>query len=148
MKKGLLHSALSLVGLKPEAASSRHKTVTAKRAAGDAAENLAAKHLQACGLKIITRNYFTRAGEVDLIASEGEILIFVEVRMRREGKRSGQFGGALASVTPIKQRRLQLAAQAYLAQYSTPPTCRFDVVLIDAQNNVEWLKNAFDSHDN
>ncbi|MFI4953220.1 MAG: YraN family protein, partial [Burkholderiales bacterium] len=76
---------------------------------GAAAEALAAEFLQARGLAIIERNYRCRGGEIDLIARDGETLIFVEVRLRS----SAAFGGAAASITAAKRKRLTFAAAHY-----------------------------------
>ena len=118
------------------------------KAIGDAGEALALKHLQRAGLVLVERNYrvargpSARGGEVDLILRERDgTLVFVEVRARS----SAGFGGAAASVTPTKQRRLVFAAQHFLRRYgSALPACRFDVVAIDA-DRVQWLRGAFDT---
>ena len=111
---------------------------------GRAAEDLAAAHLTGQGLQIVARNYRVACGEIDLIARHGAELVFVEVRSRR----SAAFGSAAESVTPAKRRRLLLAAQHYLTTLGqrTPPPCRFDVVSITGQLDVqhlEWLRDAF-----
>ena len=113
---------------------------------GDEAETRALSHLQQQGLRLVERNYRVaagpnaRGGEVDLILRERDgTLVFVEVRARA----SGDFGGAAASVTAAKQRRLAFAAQHYLLRMATPPPCRFDVVAIDGKR-IEWLRAAFD----
>ncbi len=67
-------------------------------------------------------------------------LVFVEVRLRC----SERFGGALASVTAVKQRRLIWAARHYLRRFPTPPPCRFDVVGV-GPNGVVWIQAAFDA---
>jgi putative endonuclease len=114
-----------------------HRT-PAQRAGGDA-EDRAATYLASHGLQIVARNYRTRLGEIDLVARDGDILVFVEVRMRSDGG----FGGALESITPRKQRRIAAAAGLYLARTSRPPPCRFDVLAVDA-GEIRWLKGAFD----
>ncbi|MBI1991560.1 MAG: YraN family protein [Betaproteobacteria bacterium] len=107
---------------------------------GRHAENLAALFLQQQGLKLVARNYRCRFGEIDLIAREGNTLVFVEVRMRA----SDQFGGAAASITAGKRRKLLRTARHYLAGATRAPPCRFDALLVSgADNSVEWLKNAF-----
>ena len=106
---------------------------------GAAAEALAARHLERHGFTIIARNVRCRGGEVDLIADDGRSLVFAEVRLRKNGR----FGGAAASITTAKRRRLVLAAQHYLATVGTPDVdCRFDCVLIEGAQ-IEWIKNAF-----
>ena len=107
---------------------------------GRHAEDLAALFLQQQGLKLIVRNSRCRFGEIDLIAREGRTLVFVEVRMRA----SDQFGGAAASITAGKRRKLLRTARHYLAGATCTPACRFDALLVNgADNSVEWLKNAF-----
>ena len=107
---------------------------------GRHAENLAALFLQQQGLKLIARNYRCRFGEIDLIAREGKILVFVEVRMRA----SDRFGGAAASITAGKRRKLLRTARHYLAGAAHTPACRFDALLVNgADNSVQWLQNAF-----
>jgi putative endonuclease len=109
---------------------------TAQQALGRAAEDAALAHLCAHGLALVERNFLCRGGEIDLIMQDGPQLVFVEVRRRA----SRAFGGAAASVTPAKQRRLLLAAQVYLLRYRTLPPCRFDLVAFDAQQ-LTWLRN-------
>lgn len=110
---------------------------TEKQIRGQAAEDRALAHLMRHGLTLIERNFLCRGGEIDLVMQQQETLVFVEVR-QRSGK---SFGGAAASVTPAKQRRMILAAQTYLQRHRTPPPCRFDVVAIDGET-LEWLANV------
>ena len=107
---------------------------------GAAAEGLAARFLAARGLTIVQRNYRCRGGEIDLIARDGETLVFVEVRLRR----NRAFGTAAESITAAKRRRLRLAARHYLARLGREPPCRFDAVLLDAlaTENIEWLRGV------
>lgn len=106
---------------------------------GVAAEELAARYLAAQGLRVIARNYRCRFGEIDLIAKDGEALVFVEVRLRR----SGRFGGALASITHAKQKKLIATARCYLSGLRSEPSCRFDAILLDAldEKRIEWLRD-------
>ena len=117
------------------------------KSVGDAGETLALAHLERQGLTLVQRNYRVaagpnaRGGEVDLILRERDgTLVFVEVRARR----SAAFGGAAASVTASKHRRLVFAAQHFLRRYGALPPCRFDVVAIDG-DSVQWLRGAFDT---
>ena len=117
------------------------------KARGDAAEARALAWLRARGLVLEQRNYrlargpAARGGEIDLVMrSPDGTLVFVEVRQRSG---SGH-GGAAASVTSVKQRRLVHAAQHYLLQFASPPPCRFDVLAIDGEH-IEWLQAAFDA---
>ena len=107
---------------------------------GARAEDLAAGHLVRHGLAILERNFRTRQGEIDLVARDGDTLVFVEVRMRSRS----EFGGAAGSVTAAKQARWVAAAQGYLARIGREPACRFDVVLLDAldPSRVEWLQDV------
>jgi putative endonuclease len=112
--------------------------------AGDAAEALALQHLQRFGLVLLERNYRTPGrggGEIDLImrAPDGTC-VFVEVRQRQ----TASHGGAAASVSALKQRRIVFAARHYLMRLSRLPSCRFDVVAVQA-GVVEWLQGAFDA---
>ncbi|HTP47327.1 MAG TPA: YraN family protein [Casimicrobiaceae bacterium] len=106
---------------------------------GAAAEALAASFLQARGLEIVARNYRCRGGEIDLVARDGSTLVFVEVRLRR----GSAFGGAAASITAAKRRRLTHAARHYLGRLGREPPCRFDAILLDnlASARIEWLRD-------
>jgi len=106
---------------------------------GAAAEARAADYLQRQGLRILERNWRCRRGEIDLIARDGNTLVFVEVRARA----SRAFGGAAASITAAKQARIIAAAEQYLLGVRPTPPCRFDAVCIDG-SQLEWLKNCFD----
>lgn len=106
---------------------------------GSEAEEQAARHLERHGLKILARNYRCRGGEIDLVCRDGATLVFVEVRLRT----NAGYGGAAASITPAKQRRLTLAANHYLAGKPLP-ACRFDAVLLDGEN-LDWIRNAFET---
>jgi len=107
---------------------------------GARAESVAASYLQQHGLKLVESNYRSRFGEIDLILRDGETLVFAEVRQRS----SNNFGGAAASIDARKQQRLILTAQHYLASLPRIPPCRFDALLLDAAENIEWVKNAFE----
>ena len=111
---------------------------------GQTAENLAARFLEKHGLTVLTRNYRCRGGEIDLVCRTGKTLVFAEVRFRR----NPDFGGAGASVTLTKQRRIILAAQHYLlANARHNCDCRFDCLLLNGmdENNIDWIPNAFSS---
>jgi putative endonuclease len=107
---------------------------------GAAAEVLAEKFLIKRGLRIMARNFRVKGGEIDLICADGNTTVFVEVRLR-EG--SG-FGGAAASITAHKQRRLILAARHWLVKHGEC-ACRFDCVLLGGLDpaKIEWLRGAF-----
>jgi putative endonuclease len=133
----------------PQAGASPGQVTTKSR--GDAAEAAARAYLAGAGLVLIETNYRTPGrggGEIDLVmrAPDGT-LVFVEVRQRA----SASHGGAGASISAVKQKRIIFAARHYLMRFGSPPPCRFDVVLVDGpQNNgaapaMEWLKGAFDA---
>lgn len=119
----------------------KRKSSTAKQITGDQAEVLAKKHLQKQGLQFIHQNFHCKMGEIDLIMQDGDNLVFVEVRFRH----SPQHGSAIETVDFRKQQKLRRAAEAYLQlTYSNnPPPCRFDVVGLNSQQTIEWIKNAF-----
>jgi putative endonuclease len=123
-------------------------TRTDRQLAGTAAEQAACEHLSAAGCQLLARNVGFRVGELDLVMREGQTVVFVEVRMRRDNR----FGGALASVDAGKRRKVARAAQAWLAAHPrlAQSPCRFDVVSVT--NGVdgphcEWLRAAFTMDD-
>ncbi len=94
---------------------------------GAAAEARAARYLVRHGYELVERNYRCRTGELDIIAREGDVLAFVEVRSRA----SARYGHALAAISPAKQRQVARVAAFYLA-FRRPQLarCRFDVVAL------------------
>lgn len=108
---------------------------------GREAETRAARHLERGGLRVVERNFRVRGGEIDLICHDGKTLVFVEVRQRSRS----DFGGAAASITAGKRRRIVLAARHYLSG-KADCDCRFDCVLIDGER-LEWMRNAFAADD-
>lgn len=111
------------------------------RLQGEQYELLANNYLVTAGCKIIENNYQARCGEIDIIAIDEQTLIFVEVKYRS----SLQFGGASSAVTKTKQKKIIKTAQYYLVTHKKydKMECRFDVLGIDGQLNIEWLKHAF-----
>ncbi|WP_423678947.1 YraN family protein [Undibacterium sp. WLHG33] len=110
---------------------------TSRRRAGDDGEMQALRYLEQAGLHLIQKNFLCKGGEIDLIMRDGSSVVFIEVRTRT----SMQFGGALASVTPAKQKKMWHAAEVFLLQHGGQPACRFDVVAIDA-GKIHWLQNV------
>ena len=105
-------------------------------------EALAALLLRCKGYRIAARNWRCALGEVDIIAWQGETLVFVEVKARRDRA----LGAPEEAVTPAKRQRLVRLAQAYLASRGgTCPPCRFDVVAVEGRvlPRVRHLRNAF-----
>lgn len=99
---------------------------------GAQGESIAAAHLEASGMRIIERNFHTRYGEVDLIAEDGDVMVFVEVKTRR----TLAYGSPEESVTPKKRERLVLTAETYLQEHGMEQRdWRVDVVGIVLQAN-------------
>lgn len=107
---------------------------------GAHAEQLALEHLQAHGLQVLERNYRVRGGEIDLIAKDGEVIVFIEVKERN----SSRYGTALEAVTPRKAELIRRAALQYIVTTFQRDDlfCRFDVIAVDA-GMLEWHQNAF-----
>jgi putative endonuclease len=114
--------------------------LSGKQRQGQLWEQKARDYLQEQGLRLVEANYRCKGGEIDLIMRHGDELVFVEVRQRA----SSSHGGAAASITPAKVRRMVRAAQTYLLRFAHVPACRFDVVAIDGER-MEWLRNAIQS---
>jgi putative endonuclease len=113
---------------------------TLKREIGDKAEQQAEKFLCQQGYRLRQRNFLCKHGEVDLLmqSPEGDI-VFVEVRYRKDN----DFGGAVQSITPSKQKKLRRTAQFYLQQHKLSDVpCRFDVIAITGQST-QWIQDAF-----
>ncbi|WP_174872885.1 YraN family protein [Vogesella oryzae] len=107
------------------------------RERGNQFEQLAASYLQQQGLQLLGSNWQCRFGEIDLIMQDGASLVFVEVRARADSR----FGGAAASISAAKCRKLTAAANLYLSQHRLDMPCRFDAVLFDGTAPAQWLKN-------
>ncbi len=110
---------------------------------GREAESLAKAMLTRAGYSIVEANKRTAGGELDLIAWDGDILVFVEVKAR--GRQD--YGSPEEAVDLRKQKRLAQAAAAYLAEMGQPqPPCRFDVVAVEYGSGpprMRHLKDAF-----
>ncbi len=121
----------------PAAHGNHHLTTTDR---GREAEDRAARYLELRGLRVVDRNFRVKGGEIDLICRDGRTLVFVEVRLRRRN----DFGGAAASITWHKQRRIILAARIYLMRHPGVAG-RFDCVLLSGPDaeRIEWLRDAF-----
>lgn len=99
-----------------------------RTASGRAAEDAAAAHLKGMGVSVIERNWRCKTGELDLIAKEGDVLVFVEVRSRTAPSR---YGTAVEAVTPRKCRQVRETAGVYMKMagaYGSP--VRFDVIAV------------------
>lgn len=112
-----------------------------RRETGRAAEEAAALHLLDLGYAILERNWRCRSGEIDLIAQDGDALVFVEVRSRRNPYR---FGTAVEAVTPRKTAQVRSVAQVYLAMKPVrtgPIRCDVVAVTFDGLGEVAELKH-------
>ena len=111
---------------------------------GKAAESLACEFLQQHGLKLVTRNYQSRYGELDLIMQDHNHVVFVEVRFRR----NNHYGSGAESVTASKQDKIIKTALYYLQQHpkQAKHPLRFDVIslsIADGHTDIKWIKDAF-----
>lgn len=101
--------------------------MTARRALGEFGERVAAHHLEAAGLRVVARNVRVPGGEIDLLAEDGDELVFVEVRARRAAD-----GGAAESITAPKRRQMWRCAATYCEQHAIPlERARLDAICID-----------------
>lgn len=115
-----------------------------RQALGKAGEDLACQELQRRGYAILARRYRRRGGELDIIARDGQTLVFVEVKAR-EGL---EFGSGGEAVTALKRRRMARVGEDYMMRHRLHGcACRFDVVSIEFQTDgpvIEIYQNAFD----
>lgn len=111
------------------------------RKTGTRYETMAAEYLEKHGYQILERNFRCKSGEIDLIARDGQYLVFVEVKYRK----STSHGSAAAAVFTKKQQNISRVAAFYLLKNHLPEytSCRFDVATIDG-NEIHIYKNAFD----
>ena len=100
---------------------------------GKHAESLAAEYAETLGLKVLTRNYRRRNGEIDIIAVDGETIVFIEVRSHS----SDAFGSPAESITKSKIRKLVAAAEEYIAENNCAESpCRFDCIEVLFKNGL------------
>lgn len=111
------------------------------RNTGSCYERKAADYLKKQGLFILKYNYRCRLGEIDLIARDGEYIVFVEVKYRK----NNSSGAAMDAVNPAKQKTICKVARYFLAveYHNVDLPCRFDVAGIDG-DKIHWVKNAFE----
>jgi putative endonuclease len=119
--------------------------MTTRQQRGQNAEALAARFLGERGFTILTTNWHCRYGELDIIAQEGETIVFVEVRARSTGGTSAAF----ASIGPRKQARLAAAVQLYLAEHHLEDAAwRIDAIAVGLRGGaapvIEHVENALD----
>lgn len=123
----------------PPARTTAHAARTYAR--GLQAEDKAAERLVALGFEILARRVRTKAGEVDLIARLGDLLVFCEVKVRADLATAGE------SLLPRQRRRIAAAAEAYLADHPelAALNMRFDAVLMTNAGQMEHVPGAFDA---
>ncbi len=111
---------------------------------GQTGEDLAVRHLENQGYVIVERNYRIRIGEIDIIARDGEYLVFIEVKTRR----SNRYGSPFDAVDFRKQRRISRVALAFMTQHRCLEVpVRFDVIAVHLASRtpgVELIQNAFE----
>jgi putative endonuclease len=113
--------------------------VDSKIERGAAAEARAAQLLVEAGYRIVERNFRCKAGELDLVARDGDVLVFVEVRSRSDD----EHGSAVEMIRRTKQRRVARVATYYLATVQPVfEECRFDIVAVTAGAPI-LIKDAF-----
>ena len=117
--------------------------MTFSKEQGNRGERLAMQHLEKEGLEIVTMNYRFGHGEIDIVAKEGETIVFCEVKMRQ----NDEFGNPEFAITTRKQQQIRKVALGYLYEHELKEQdCRFDVVAIRLDKGVpqiNYLKNAF-----
>ena len=114
-----------------------------KKRTGNSGEEIAAEFLTSQNFTIISRNFrYKKAGEIDIIASKNNLLIFVEVKNRT----SNYFGGALYSINPKKKQSIRFIANQFLnsnpAYSNKDIICRFDMIAIE-NGKIEWIEDIF-----
>lgn len=111
------------------------------RSFGKEIEDLVSAYLQAQGLHLIVSNYLCKAGEIDLIMQDNDVMVFIEVRYRK----NVDYGDGLISVTKSKQQKIKRAATYYLQEQNLYDKilCRFDVVAVNGERELSWIKDAF-----
>lgn len=110
-------------------------------ALGRQAEDAAYRYLLDRGLRPVARNFRRRGGEIDIVMLDGDSLVFIEVRYRR----NASFTPPALTVDAQKQRKLVRTAALFAAMHRSLSRCvmRFDVVAIERGNRVRWVRDAF-----
>lgn len=106
--------------------ATKPSTCSSRRDKGIAGENLAAEYLAEKGYRILARNVRIGRGEIDILAEDGETLVFVEVKARH----SGLYGEPEEAITARKEKQLRTIADIYIARNDIDRPCRFDLIAI------------------
>ena len=123
----------------------RSEEKTDNLSVGERGENIAEAYLRGRGFAILEKNYRCKSGEVDIVARDGDTIVFVEVKTRR----NLAYGPPQLAVTSFKQRQISRTALTWLAHHKkTNAIARFDVIAILVPDqevpHVEHIRNAFD----
>jgi putative endonuclease len=122
----------------------KNKEENGRKQTGRLGEDMAVAYLKKSGYEILERNYRCMFGEVDIVAKDGKVIVFIEVKSRR----SERFGEPQAAVGPDKQRKLSLISLKYLKERRLYPCdARFDVAavrILPDGGHIELIKNAFE----
>ncbi len=127
------------------------KILTPKRKLGNLGEDAACKLLKKKGFKILERNYVAFNNEIDIIAKQGDLTVFVEVKTRTLGKENPNEPRPASAVTPEKQRSIIRTAKCYISKNCIAGRFRFDVIEVFASDDgkhiriaeIKHLQNAF-----
>ena len=119
-------------------------TAPSEDALAQRGESAAARYLRQIGYKIILRNYRSPLGEIDIIARDGDTLVFVEVKTRAYDDPTPE-----EQVNSIKQHQITKAAKYYLSRYEVPPEARFDIVAVvwpgEGEPEIRHSEDAFEA---
>lgn len=118
----------------------RKRTMKLNHATAQAAEDLACQYLKKQGYAIVARNWHCPFGEIDVIAKKKQLLLFVEVKWRK----NAAFGGVQESITHHKKIKMHRTIEMYLQQYPHRGDVRADAILIQAANQPEQFENILD----
>ncbi len=126
------------------ASNTKRTTSRPTRLLGNLGEELVARYLEKDGFAILARNYSVRGGEIDIIATKKELIVFVEVKTR-----TSQLFALSEVITYSKQKKIIFTAQHFLARHeSLDKIYRFDVALVEGiDSDITYLPNAFTQSD-
>lgn len=115
--------------------------MTNHKVIGNIGEEIAQNYLIQQGCKILQKNYYSRFGEIDIIAEKENTLLFIEVKYRKNER----FSLAVESITPVKQEKMRLTIESYLQKHPTNQPLRIDLVTIIGTSpyKIHWLPNIF-----
>lgn len=119
----------------------RRATPTDPKVLGRRGEKAAVRHLKRGGYRIIKRNYTCPAGEIDIMAADGDMLVFVEVKTRADPTGADPEN----SVGPRKQRKIIAAARYLLAATDSDAPCRFDVISVVLDGSALRIEHFIDA---